>query len=222
MEIKEKSMNELTEMEKLILAGDTYEAESEETFEEGKVPDEIKASIIGKAGGSNQLSVWKGGSTITLTRGGSYVGTLSNNEMCTYMPSYGGDYVYRYVKFRNANGVMTIGEFMDNNDKLKGIGDYPYGTVTIDGTKYLTFMFRRNENVRDSSGNPWGTVASGRRVAVKVADKHVAGETYADHKLCNFVESTSGSWVKVGSYGFVNSGFLKGSMPSTVSMYGTF
>lgn len=223
--MKENKMEttNLTEMERLIQAGEVFKAEAEETFEPGKIPEEIiKAIQDGKAGGSNELSVWKGSSTITLTRGGTKVGTLSPGEMCTFMPSYGGDYIYRYVKFRNANGVMTIGEFMDTNDKLKGVGNYPYGTVTIGGTKYLTFKFRRNENVRNSGGDHWGTVASGMRVAVPYANKHTAGEKYADHKLCSYVESTSGAWVKVGSYGFVNSGFLKGSMPNTVSMYGTF
>lgn len=57
---------------------------------------------------------------------------------------------------------------------------------------------------------------------IKAIQEGKAGEKYADHKLCSYVESTSGAWVKVGSYGFVNSGFLKGSMPNTVSMYGTF
>lgn len=224
--MKEKQLQtaELTEMEKLIQAGEVFEAEAEETFEPGNIPDEIKDALKEeKAGGSNELSVWKGGNNITIYRSGSKVGTLYNNEMCTFMPSYGGDYYYKWIKFRNASGVLTTGEITDANSKLKGVGNYPYGTVTINGTKYLTFKFRRNENVRNSGGTHWGTVASGRRVAVPYGDKHTAGATYADHKLCSYVESTSGSWVRINnSYGFVNSGFVKGSMPSTVSMYGTF
>jgi len=62
------------------------------------------------------------------------------------------------------------------------------------------------------------------RVACKTA---LSGDTMPHWKAINYVErSTDGAWIKVEgaglSYGFVNTGLEDGSMPNTISMYGTW
>ena len=107
---------------------------------------------------------------------------------------------------------------------LTGCADFPYGTVTIDGTKYITFKFRRTENVYYGDGSYWGTVYTGARVACKTS---MSGDSHPEWKAINYVEKKStGEWVKVTgkgyTYGFVNTGLEDGAMPSTISMYGSW
>ena len=73
--------------------------------------------------------------------------------------------------------------------------DYPFSTVTIGGTEYYTFKFRRNEEVYTASGSSWGTVASGMEVACRT---DAMGDSHPDWKLINYVKrSSDGQWVAV-------------------------
>lgn len=107
---------------------------------------------------------------------------------------------------------------------LEKCSQHPYGTVTINGTKYITFKFRRTENVYKPNATLWGTVYTGARVACLNGD---SGDTHPEWKKINYVEKKStGEWVKVSgsgySYGFVNTGMEDGAMPTSISMYGSW
>jgi len=160
------------------------------------------------------------------------IGTLYNTEAFGYNADWGGDGVFNAIKFRNSSGNIATGWLNDDysggnplpSGWAKDCTLYPYGTVTIGGTSYKTFKFRKSETVYSPSGDVWGSVASGMRVACLNA---TAGSSHPEWKLVNYVErSSDGAWIQVtGSgytHGFVNVGLEDGSMPSTISMYGTW
>lgn len=160
----------------------------------------------------------------TLDVPGIKIGTLSPRE--AFSACYGEGFTT--IFFRNSSGVVTEGYIPDYYDTPASLytlsTEYPYGTVTIDGETFYTFKFRRSEEVYTAAGNRWGTVASGMRVACRT---DMMGENHPDWKGINYVErSTDGKWIKVTgdgyNYGFVDTGLNKGSMPNTISMYGTW
>lgn len=165
---------------------------------------------------------------------GSQIGTIYAREAFSYSDTEDGFEVI----FRNSSGNIVQGFyyatdaagndlFSSNSEAMKALTpctDYPFGTTTINGTRYYTFKFRRNEQVYTPDGDSWGTVASGMEVAC-LTDK--MGDSHADWKLINYVKrSTDGAWVQVTSgnlnYGYVDTGLNVGSTPSTISMYGTW
>lgn len=150
---------------------------------------------------------------------GSQIGTIYKNEAFV---------------FRNSSGVVTTGylPLCDENGNSFDIPvsaftdctEYPYSTVQLGGKTYKTFKFRRKEEVYTSSGNLWGAVASGMEVACLTAE---VGSTHPDWKCIYYVKSSkTGLWEPIGnegkSPGFVDIGLNQGSMPSTISMYGTW
>lgn len=175
------------------------------------------------------LCINMSGQTISVYRDpladpGVKIGTLSPREAFSALAGEG----FNTVFFRNSSGVVTEGYIPDYTrapDSLYTLATtYPYGTVRIDGELFYTFKFRRAEEVYTAAGNRWGTVASGMRVACRT---DMMGENHHDWKGINYVErSTDGAWVKVTgdgyNYGFVDTGLAIGSMPNTISMYGTW
>ena len=157
------------------------------------------------------------------------IGTIYNREAFGFDANWGGDGVFNHIVFRNSSGRVVYGFLdplvvSDHPDVLTPCSDYPYGTITINGVKYITFKFRRKETVYRGDGTVWGAVAAGMRVACKT---DLAGDSHPEWKAINYVErSTDGAWIKVQgaglSYGFVNTGLEDGSMPTTISMYGSW
>ena len=100
---------------------------------------------------------------------GNQIGTIYNREVFIYGDTEDGVEVY----FRNSSGRIVQGFyyatdangndlFSSNAEAMKALSsciDYPFSTVTIGGTEYYTFKFRRNEEVYTASGSSWGTVA---------------------------------------------------------------
>ena len=165
---------------------------------------------------------------------GNQIGTIYNRDVFIYGDTEDGVEVY----FRNSSGRIVQGFyyatdangndlFSSNAEAMKALSsciDYPFSTVTIGGTEYYTFKFRRNEEVYTASGSSWGTVASGMEVACRT---DAMGDSHPDWKLINYVKrSSDGQWVAVtGSgykHGFVDIGLNVGSTPGSISMYGTW
>lgn len=157
------------------------------------------------------------------------IGTIYNREAFGYDSDWGGDGVFNHIVFRNSNGQVVGGflepEYVENHyDVLTDCTDYPYGTVTIGGTVYKTFKFRRQETVYKADGSVWGAVAANMRVACLSA---LSGGSNPHWKAINYVErSSDGAWIQVTgagyNYGFVNTGLEDGSTPTTISMYGSW
>lgn len=154
--------------------------------------------------------------------GSSIIGHLYQRE------AFGRKYVgsgYRQVRFRDGSGNVRDG-LVFNTDYLPSSWEtpctnYPYGTVTLDGQTYYTFMFRRDENIYKPDGTYWGLVLAGKRVACLDA---TSGSSHPEWKCIQWYESSRG-WATVCNdygYGFVDTGLDHGSMPDTISMYGTW
>lgn len=173
---------------------------------------------------ANWFCINKSGKTYNVVDGNDKrIGSIGPNEAFGFDRNNGGDFVFNHIKFRNGNGKLVWG-YLNNCNMLalEKCSDYPYGKVTINGTKYITFKFRRTENVYKADASLWGTVYSGARVACLNGD---SGDSHPEWKKINYVEKVStGEWVKVSgagcSYGFVNTGLEDGAMPSSISMYG--
>lgn len=156
------------------------------------------------------------------------IGTIYPRE--AFSSEYGDGFAV--IWFRNSSGNLTLGYIPDvywqnievSKKAFTLCTAYPYGTVTLNNIKYSTFKFRRNEEVYTANGSPWGTVASGMEVACKSPE---IGDTHPDWKSIYYVKSSkTGEWVPIGNegkdVGFVDIGLNQGSMPSTISMYGTW
>ena len=129
---------------------------------------------------------------------GNQIGTIYNREVFIYGDTEDGVEVY----FRNSSGRIVQGFyyatdangndlFSSNAEAMKALSsciDYPFSTVTIGGTEYYTFKFRRNEEVYTASGSSWGTVASGMEVACRT---DAMGDSHPDWKLINYVKRLS-------------------------------
>lgn len=175
---------------------------------------------------SNYFAINKSGKSIPIYADAdlksSKIGNLLANEACGFDWNWGGDGYFCHVRFLSSSGTLKWGFII--NPPAKGLSDcaaYPYGTATINGTKYKTFKFRRAETIYKTDGSTWGNVASGMRVACLTG---LSGDSHPEWKGINYVETSSG-WKQVISnsnnkYGFVSTGLSKGSGPSTLSMYG--
>lgn len=85
---------------------------------------------------------------------GNQIGTIYNREVFIYGDTEDGVEVY----FRNSSGRIVQGFyyatdangndlFSSNAEAMKALSsciDYPFSTVTIGGTEYYTFKFRRD------------------------------------------------------------------------------
>lgn len=195
---------------------------------------------------SNSFCVNKSGYSVPVWSGPGFadrenihrIGTIGNREAFGFNMDWGGDGVFNCIRFLNSSGQVITGwltncdergnELLSGNDwanVFTPCSAYPYGSEYIDGQRYITFKFRRTEEVYTPSGESWGSVASGCRVA---CTSSLAGDLNCTLKGINYVErSYDGAWIKVTSpsgetYGFVDTGLNTGSGPSTISMYGTW
>ena len=96
------------------------------------------------------------------------VGALNNREAFIY---YGAEGEIACICFLDPNGnfktvnVSSNAAYITNN---KSCCDYPYGTATINGTKYYTFKMRSQKTIYYSDGvSKWGSVAAGMLVATR-------------------------------------------------------
>lgn len=153
------------------------------------------------------------------------VGTLYSREAYVI---YGVD-DWVTICFLNSKGVFDKATIdIPHQDELfracKSCIDYPYGTETIDGTTYKTFLMRQRKNIYTAAGNYWGAVAANMLVAT---NSYKMGEEHPDWKLINYVKrSTDGKWIKVEgdgySHGFVDSGLSHSSTYNTIPFYGSW
>lgn len=194
---------------------------------------------------SNEFCVNKSGYSVPVwdrpgwpdIEGSQRIGNIYNREAFGADWNWGGDGVFNHIVFRNSSGQLTGGWLINGDENgneilsgsnwvnvFKGCTEYPYGTITINGTTYKTFKFRRQETVYKGDASVWGTVAAGMRVACLSS---LSGNSYPYWKAINYIErSSDGAWIKVEgagySYGFVNTGLEDGSMPTSISMYGNW
>lgn len=128
------------------------------------------------------------------------------------------------ISFLGPNGTFISGILRSPSEKATtNCTQYPYGTVVINKTKYYTFIMRSTKNVYTVGNTYWGQVAGGCRVACLTS---LAGQEHQWYKGINYIESTTGSWVKVTGdgedYGFVDTGLRSGSSPTSIAMYGSW
>lgn len=176
---------------------------------------------------SNSFMVNKSGSSIPIysdTSKSKQIGTLYNREAFGYNRNWGGDDYFCNIVFRNAAGNVVGGFLVDPpNGVMTQCTDYSYGTATINGTKYKTFIMRSSQTVYTASGSVWGTVSANRRVACITA---LSGDSHPHWKAINYVENASGQWVKVTgggtNYGFVDAGLSVASGYSSIPFYGSW
>lgn len=149
------------------------------------------------------------------------VGTIGNREIFVVTGVEGG----YYIQFRGPNLKLTEG-WLGNpsgEDFEMMIQYYPYGSATINGTKYKTYIMKRTMNVYTAAANYWGKVAAGMLVAT---NSSYCGDTHPTWKSVDYVKSTAGNWVKVDGdgydHGFVDFDLGNSSMPSNVAMYGSW
>lgn len=183
------------------------------------------------------VPVWK--DLWTWDNPSNQIGVIYPREVFAAYPTY-GDGRGVPILFLNSQGQLTYGAidnlapYFDDDEVywafFTGIGDYPYGRVYINGKWYITFKFRRTENVYTAAKRYWGQVAAGMRVACLDTTeffKSGSGQENPHWKAINYVErSTDGAWIKVSGdgydYGFVDIGLDHGSGPSKISMYGSW
>lgn len=176
---------------------------------------------------SNYFAVNKSGKSLPVysdTKKTKKVGTIGNREAFGYDRNWGGDGVFCRIRFKNSESKLTTGFLIDPPvNALVGCTDYPYGTKAISGTKYKTFLMRKSQPVYYKNGTRWGTVAANCRVACQTA---LSGDSHPEWKAINYVESTSGTWVRVdkdgAKYGYVNTGLTSGSGYRAIPFYGNW
>jgi hypothetical protein len=153
---------------------------------------------------------------------GQRIGTIGNREAFGYYRDWGGDGARCNIIFLNSSGSLSYGCLLYPPDgTLTPCTSYPYGKAIINGMEYTTFIMRRARNVYKVDESLWGTVAANRKVACQTG---MSGENHPDWKGINYVESTSGAWVRVtgagSNYGFVDAGLGVASGYSSIPMYG--
>lgn len=151
------------------------------------------------------------------------IGTIGNREAFVMMGSEG----HIWIKFRGPNLKLMDGYIKDDGNNPRNfsvaMSRYPYGSATINGTKYDTYIMKRTMNVYTASGRYWGQVAGGMLVAT---NSDICGDSHPTWKSVDYVKSTAGKWVKVDGdgydHGFVDFDLGNGSMPSNIALYGSW
>ncbi|MBQ9199039.1 MAG: hypothetical protein IJ141_02545 [Lachnospiraceae bacterium] len=174
---------------------------------------------------STRFLINKSNSVVTVYKdisGSATVGQLLKREAYA-MYGYEGDIIS--IKFLGPNGGLISG-FLRNppSGTVTSCTNYPYGTLNKDGKIYYTFYMRSSKQVYTQTNtgkqlNHWGSVAAGRRVACLT---DAACQDKLEYKAINYVESTSGQWVKVDNYGYVDTGLASSSSYSGIAMYGNW
>ena len=176
---------------------------------------------------SNYFCINKSGIKIPVysdTQKTSQIGTINDREAYGYNALWGGDHYFCNIAFRNSSGKLSGGFIIDPPDNaMVHCTDYPYGTATINGKEYYTFLMRNSRSIYKTDGSLWGTVAANRRVACLTA---MSGDSNPHWKGINYVENTSGEWIQVtgngSTYGFVDTGLDIGSGYNSIPMYGSW
>lgn len=147
----------------------------------------------------------------------------------------GGELGILTINFLDSNGKFRIATVDANTYPLPGMNDYtgypsestclsyPYGTAVIDGTTYKTFKMRSSKKIYRADSSEWGSVAAGCLVAT---NSYACGQSYPNRKLINYVQSSSGQWIKVEgagySHGFVDTGITTSSAYNKIAFYGSW
>lgn len=177
---------------------------------------------------SNLFCINKSGISVPVysnpDRSSSQIGSILNREAFGYDRNWGGDDYYFRIIFLASNGSLSEGFLIDPPlNALASCSDYPYGTATIGGKTYKTFIMRRTQPVYTAGGSRWGAVAANCRVAF-LSD--AAGDSHPDWKRIEQVESSKGGWVPIeadrATYGFVDTGLSVASGYSKIPMYGSW
>ncbi len=153
---------------------------------------------------------------------GKKVGELYNRESFI---EYGAEGSQVCIKFLGPDGVFksAIIDTWQHPFNYSWCTDKPYGTAVISGKKYYTFKMRKSKSVYKADASKWGTVAAGCLVATTNAD---VGSSHNDWKEINYVQHTSGEWVKVNGagyeHGYVDTGIASASGYTTIPFYGSW
>lgn len=152
------------------------------------------------------------------------IGTIGNREAFVLLGWEGDPYIlFRGPNLELMEGYLDLIHTNISDSDLKLITQLPYGTATINGVKYKTFLMRKTMNVYTAAARYWGQVAGGMLVAT---NSDACGDSHPTWKSVNYVKSTAGNWVKVDgdgyNYGFVDFDLGNGSMPSNIALYGSW
>lgn len=176
---------------------------------------------------SNIFCVNKSGTSIPVyadTEKKNRIGTIYDREAFGYNRNWGGDGAICSIVFQNSAGNVANGFLIHPpTHTFVGCANYPYGTATINGKQYKTFIMRDQRTVYTVNARTWGTVSKNCKVA---CESSLSGDSHPNWKAINYVENTSGNWVKVtgdgAAYGFVDTGLSKSSLYSAIPFYGSW
>ncbi len=152
------------------------------------------------------------------------IGSIYHREAYGYNKNWGGDRVINHICFLGPDGYLHGGFIIDTPvGGMTDCIDYPYGTETINGERFYTFIMRKSRTIYTRTGDVWGTVAEGRRVACRTA---MSGDTNPHWKGINYVEGADGEWIAVTGdnvqYGFVDTGLDYASGYASIPFYGSW
>lgn len=151
------------------------------------------------------------------------VGKINDREAFIYDSGESGEYLWFLSPsgFIHANRGLDVDEL--NYSQTASCLDYPYGEEKIGNIWFKTFKMRKTMNVYRGDGSYWGKVAAGCLVAT---NSNSMGSEHNTWKAINYVQSTSGTWVKVEgagyNNGFVDTGLDKASGYSKIAFYGSW
>lgn len=176
---------------------------------------------------SNLLEINKHGSIIpvyNINNENQQIGYLNNREACVMYDTNGSNRLYIY--FLDGNGNFTKGVIKEDGNlsyNLAFYTDYPVKREYIEGNQYMLFKMRRSMPIYCADSNYWGTVAANCYVAT---DRNLCGASHPNWAYINYVQSSNGSWVRVGypadGYGFVDTGITTNSLYNGIALYGTW
>lgn len=100
-----------------------------------------------------------------------------------------------------------------------------YSQGYVEGVFYYFFNMQRQETIYNPDGTVWGTAAQGALVAARGSQ---GGQSHPDWLQIYAVQRMPDrSWVRINSgqsydWGFIPVGLEDGSMPTTISLYGSW
>ena len=142
--------------------------------------------------------------------GDTYCCELSGIDLTgvVYFKSYSGELKYGHIK-----------KFFDKSYEL--CTDYVLDAVKINGSTYKVFGFRKSAEIYLEDGTFSGKISAGCHIACRTA---LTEYTMPDFKCFQYMEISSGEWVRVGgllgSSACIDTGLANGAIASALSIYG--
>lgn len=142
------------------------------------------------------------------------IGDIMPREFFTLI---GGEGSLSAIYFMAPSGIMTTGYLQAvPASVLSPITLRPYGSVTLNGITYKSFIMRSQQNLHASDGRIVGSVAAGKRV---LTNDYYSGASMYYLKSIAYAEKRTGGWDAVD---FVDTGMRNGTGPDNIALYGSW